>query len=255
MAYARIRPRRGTSYEWSTYNPILESGELGLEYPDTGIGTGLCKFKVGDGSNHWNDLEYAFDGTAASSFDGGAVSNYRILKLRSGSSEAWANIDPILNKNELVYVIDKNMFKVGNGTDNWSSLPYCGGGGGMDDSFYDCGSEDPLDEIYSASNNNRFISGSIDTIKPEVVHHNEPVVEVPYGQVYDEPEETVGLESLLDDNKEVLEEKSEETPVDVPEEASDDVIDGEEVVEEPEVVSSEEEVLDIDGKEVVEEKK
>lgn len=64
MAYARIRPRRGTATQWATANPILVEGEIGIEVPDTGVGTGLVKMKFGDGVNAWNDLPYGFEGGA-----------------------------------------------------------------------------------------------------------------------------------------------------------------------------------------------
>ena len=60
--FAKLRPRRSTKAEWETINPILKEGEMGIEVPDTGVGTGLCKFKLGDGYNKWSDLPYAFDG-------------------------------------------------------------------------------------------------------------------------------------------------------------------------------------------------
>ena len=40
MSFAKIRPRRSTKTEWELINPILMEGELGIEYPDSGIGTG-----------------------------------------------------------------------------------------------------------------------------------------------------------------------------------------------------------------------
>lgn len=48
----KIQLRRGTASEWSTANPTLSEGELGLEL-DTG------KFKVGNGTSAWNALVYA----------------------------------------------------------------------------------------------------------------------------------------------------------------------------------------------------
>lgn len=48
----KIQLRRGTASEWSTANPVLSEGELGLEL-DTG------KFKVGNGTGAWNTLVYA----------------------------------------------------------------------------------------------------------------------------------------------------------------------------------------------------
>lgn len=43
--------KRGSSEEWAEKNTILKDGEPGVD--DT---TG--NFKIGDGSTHWNDLEY-----------------------------------------------------------------------------------------------------------------------------------------------------------------------------------------------------
>lgn len=48
----QIQLRRGTAAEWTTADPILSSGELGVE-TDTG------KFKVGDGINNWSGLSYS----------------------------------------------------------------------------------------------------------------------------------------------------------------------------------------------------
>ena len=58
MAYAKIRPRRGTATQWRTANPVLLEGEQGIEVPDSGIGTGVVKIKFGDGVSAWNDLPY-----------------------------------------------------------------------------------------------------------------------------------------------------------------------------------------------------
>jgi hypothetical protein len=48
---AKIQLRRGTETEWTTANPILSAGEIGVEN-DTGL------FKLGDGATSWADLEY-----------------------------------------------------------------------------------------------------------------------------------------------------------------------------------------------------
>lgn len=58
MSFAKIRPRRGTASEWSSVNPVLVEGEIGIEVPDSGVGTGTVKIKFGDGVNAWNDLPY-----------------------------------------------------------------------------------------------------------------------------------------------------------------------------------------------------
>ena len=48
----RIQLRRGMSSTWTANNPELAQGELGFE-TDTG------KFKIGNGTQLWNDLAYA----------------------------------------------------------------------------------------------------------------------------------------------------------------------------------------------------
>lgn len=126
MSYSIIRPRRGTLYEWTTVNPVLENGEFVVEYPETGIGTGMCKVKIGDGVNKYTDLGYAFDGEAAQSIWGGNVSEFHIIQIRAGSTEEWELMDPVLEINELTYDTTKKAFKVGDGRHHWSEIEYFG---------------------------------------------------------------------------------------------------------------------------------
>lgn len=56
-----LKPRRGAKTTLATLNPVLKRGEICFEYPDTGIGTGLNKVKMGNGETAWNDLPYAID--------------------------------------------------------------------------------------------------------------------------------------------------------------------------------------------------
>ena len=51
MPYIQLQFRRDTSINWANVNPSLASGEMGIEL-DT------RKFKIGDGTLHWNDLPY-----------------------------------------------------------------------------------------------------------------------------------------------------------------------------------------------------
>ena len=50
----RMQQRRGTASQWTSANPVLNAGEMGWE-SDTN------KFKIGDGTNHWSDLDYFAD--------------------------------------------------------------------------------------------------------------------------------------------------------------------------------------------------
>jgi hypothetical protein len=47
----RMQQRRGPAAQWTSADPILAAGEIGFE-SDTG------QFKIGDGTNHWDDLSY-----------------------------------------------------------------------------------------------------------------------------------------------------------------------------------------------------
>lgn len=50
----RMLQRRGLASEWASVNPVLGSGEFGLE-SDTGI------IKIGDGTTAWQELDPAFE--------------------------------------------------------------------------------------------------------------------------------------------------------------------------------------------------
>ena len=59
-----IQLRRDTAANWTSANPTLANGELGVE-TDTGLG------KVGDGTTAWVDLDYNFQGPAGEKGDTG----------------------------------------------------------------------------------------------------------------------------------------------------------------------------------------
>jgi len=52
----RIQLRRDTATNWSSANPVLLEGELGIEIDAT-----RNRIKIGDGSTAWNDLPYSLD--------------------------------------------------------------------------------------------------------------------------------------------------------------------------------------------------
>jgi hypothetical protein len=55
---SRLQNRRDTAANWTSNNPTLAAGEIGLE-------TDTAKFKMGDGSTAWNSLAYAYTAGAA----------------------------------------------------------------------------------------------------------------------------------------------------------------------------------------------
>lgn len=48
----KIITRNDTAANWTAANPILDIGEVGIEYPSK-------KFKIGDGTTAWNTLKYS----------------------------------------------------------------------------------------------------------------------------------------------------------------------------------------------------
>jgi len=48
----QIQFRRDTAANWTSANPVLADGELGLE-------TNTAKYKIGNGSTAWNSLSYS----------------------------------------------------------------------------------------------------------------------------------------------------------------------------------------------------
>jgi len=54
-AIQSIRLRRGTAAQWTSANPVLSAGEMGIE-------TDTRKFKFGNGTTSWSGLFYASSG-------------------------------------------------------------------------------------------------------------------------------------------------------------------------------------------------
>lgn len=74
MPTIQLQFRRGTAAEWTSNNPQLAAGELGIE-------TNTNLFKIGNGSSYWVDLSYG--GLQGVTGPTGAVSN-----LQSGTVSA-----------------------------------------------------------------------------------------------------------------------------------------------------------------------
>jgi hypothetical protein len=53
---ARVRLRRDTAANWTSANPTLLLGEMGIE-------TDTRRFKIGNGSSTWSALPYYIEGT------------------------------------------------------------------------------------------------------------------------------------------------------------------------------------------------
>jgi hypothetical protein len=71
----RMQQRKGTAAQWTAADPVLNAGEIGWE-SDTN------KFKIGDGTNHWDDLTYFLDATDM----GGSFSDYVPLTQKNAAN-------------------------------------------------------------------------------------------------------------------------------------------------------------------------
>ncbi|MFN9301734.1 MAG: hypothetical protein ACK6DA_03075, partial [Candidatus Kapaibacterium sp.] len=81
MPFIQFQFRRGLSTEWTTANPILASGEMGIE-TDTDL------FKIGDGSTTWNLLPYGgLQGTTGPQGVAGATGSTGIIGLTGATGQ------------------------------------------------------------------------------------------------------------------------------------------------------------------------
>lgn len=96
----RVLQRRDTSANWSSANPILAEGEMGIVTDTKG-------YKIGDGSTAWNDLEYPSNPTTVANELGNSTTTAISQKITT---------DSILNKLDITNIdldssiISKLMF-------------------------------------------------------------------------------------------------------------------------------------------------
>jgi cytoskeletal protein CcmA (bactofilin family) len=148
----RMQQRRGTAAQWTEADPILAAGEIGFE-------TDEGKLKIGDGTNTWSDLPYfvnetglggSLDGLATEAYVDSAVSalvdsapglldtlnelaaaigddpNFlaNVVAIEKKTTSQWdADTDPIA-AGTLAYDTTTSFFKIGDGTNSWSSTPF-----------------------------------------------------------------------------------------------------------------------------------
>lgn len=96
MSTVRIQVRRGTAADWTSVNPVLAAGEMGVE-SDTNL------FKFGNGSATWTALSYA------------NRNNAEVAEIAQDAIDAALNMGPGLTKtyndgsNTITVAIDSNV--------------------------------------------------------------------------------------------------------------------------------------------------
>ena len=123
----RIQMRRDTLTNWSTNNPTLAEGEMGLE-KDTG------RWKVGNGVDAWNTLSYSnsiFSGPSSIT-DNSAGNALRITQLGTGNALV---VEDSVNPDSTPFVIN-SVGNVGIGTASPSVLLDVSGVGNFSGNLY-----------------------------------------------------------------------------------------------------------------------
>jgi len=91
----RMQQRRGTAEQWTTVNPTLAEGEIGVE-------TDTNNFKIGNGVDDWSTLGYA---TSSADLTGYATESYVDDAIESVVGLAPESLDTLA---ELASVLDNN---------------------------------------------------------------------------------------------------------------------------------------------------
>jgi hypothetical protein len=93
-----IQNRRDTSTNWTTVNPILASGEFGVE-------TDTNKFKIGDGTTPWQSLSYQ----GAAGLPSGGTTGQILTKLSSSNYDvSWQDASGVTTAASQIKHIIKN---------------------------------------------------------------------------------------------------------------------------------------------------
>lgn len=109
-----LRPRRGkqaTAAKLLTKanKSLLKSGELFLEYPDTGPGTGTGRIKMGDGVTDYGDLPYFLDTTGFLKEDKVKDINITFSETNVGDNNTLLNTIKSGNKLGIIIAAIKNL--------------------------------------------------------------------------------------------------------------------------------------------------
>ena len=123
--------RNDTAENWTTKNPILKEGEIGVE-------NGANKFKIGDGVKHWSELNYA---------GGDDAKNFIVIPTDGTENDIQA-IVRVIGSTE-VHTGDTAIVKrgIGDGTGKMSYTAYVYDSGYATDSGWKA-----MDGNYSAEN-------------------------------------------------------------------------------------------------------
>jgi len=104
---SRMQQRRDTAANWTTNNPTLAAGELGLE-TDTGL------IKIGTGSTAWTALAYAATGTvtsviAGTGLSGGTITSSGTISINTAVTADLTTAQTLTNKTLTAPIINLTL--------------------------------------------------------------------------------------------------------------------------------------------------
>lgn len=101
-----MQQKRGTSSRWTSTNPVLLAGELGVE-TDTNL------MKIGNGTSAWNDLAYVKTDTeqiAYTHVQNATVSEWQIIhNLSFRPNVMVTNVNNVIIEADVDYVSDTEI--------------------------------------------------------------------------------------------------------------------------------------------------
>ena len=110
----KIQLRRGTTSDWSSANPVLSAGEVG-------VNTTTSQIKVGDGTIAWNSLSYFASGTITSIVPGTGIKLNGASSTITGGAATVAIDTAVVMQRSIVSALGQVV--VGGGASSPVALP------------------------------------------------------------------------------------------------------------------------------------
>lgn len=106
----QIQLRRGTAASWTSSNPVLAAGEMGVE-TDTG------KAKIGNGVTAWNSLSYSITGaagtvtsvTAGTGLSGGTITGSGTIAIDTATTVDVSTAQTLTNKTLTAPIVNLSL--------------------------------------------------------------------------------------------------------------------------------------------------
>jgi hypothetical protein len=105
MANFQIQLRNDTAANWSSSNPVLASGEMGVD-----ITSG--NYKIGDGATHWNSLNFSGGHDFISTVSGSLQSGINAKADTSYVSSVSGTLQSDVNTRATVTYVDNKVASI-----------------------------------------------------------------------------------------------------------------------------------------------